>query len=44
MWIKLKNGDETYARSIQFEDILKEKIEAKYGDLDDEMGCYINHN
>jgi arsenate reductase-like glutaredoxin family protein len=27
MWIKLKNGDETYARSIQFEDLLKEKIE-----------------
>jgi hypothetical protein len=25
-------------------DKLKEKIEDKYGDLDDEMGCYINHN
>lgn len=25
-------------------DKLKDKIEAKYGDLDDEMGCYINNN
>lgn len=25
-------------------DKLKEKIEDKYGDLDDEIGCYINNN
>lgn len=25
-------------------DKLKEKIEDKYGDLDDEIGCYVNHN
>lgn len=25
-------------------DKLKEKIEDKYGDLDDELGCYVNHN